>query len=71
MELLRKGLSLFGLDSLADQQSAPDEIVALATRRQEARGLGVFDEADRLREEVEAAGWQIRDKPNGFDLVPL
>jgi hypothetical protein len=24
-----------------------------------------------LREEVEAAGWQIRDKPNGFDLVPL
>jgi cysteinyl-tRNA synthetase len=71
VELLRKGLSLFGLESLADQQSAPDEIVALAARRQEARGLGAFDEADRLREEVEAAGWQIRDKPNGFDLVPL
>jgi len=71
VELLRKGLSLFGLESLADQQSAPDEIVALAARRQEARGLGAFDKADRLREEVEAAGWQIRDKPNGFDLVPL
>jgi cysteinyl-tRNA synthetase len=71
VELLRKGLSLFGLESLADQQSAPDEIVALAARRQEARGLGAFDEADRLREELEAAGWQIRDKPNGFDLVPL
>jgi cysteinyl-tRNA synthetase len=71
VELLRKGLSLFGLESLADQQSAPDEIVALAARRQKARGLGAFDEADRLREEVEAAGWQIRDKPNGFDLVPL
>jgi cysteinyl-tRNA synthetase len=71
VELLRKGLSLFGLESLADQQSAPDEIVALAARRQQARGLGAFDEADRLREEVEAAGWQIRDKPNGFDLVPL
>jgi cysteinyl-tRNA synthetase len=71
VELLRKGLSLFGLEGLADQQSAPAEIVAIAARRQEARGLGAFDEADRLREEVEAAGWQIRDKPNGFDLVPL
>jgi cysteinyl-tRNA synthetase len=71
VELLRKGLSIFGLESLADQQAAPDEIVALAARRQEARSLGAFDEADRLREELEAAGWQIRDKPNGFDLVPL
>jgi cysteinyl-tRNA synthetase len=71
VELLRKGLSLFGLESLAEQQSAPAEIVALAARRQEARGSGAFDEADRLREEVEAAGWQIRDKANGFDLVPL
>jgi cysteinyl-tRNA synthetase len=71
LELLLRGLSLFGLGSLAEQESAPEEVVELASRRQEARGRGEFEEADRLRQEVEAAGWQVRDRPDGFDLVPL
>jgi cysteinyl-tRNA synthetase len=71
LELLLRGLSLFGLGSLAEQESAPEEVVELASRRQEARGQGEFEEADRLRQEVEAAGWQVRDRPDGFDLVPL
>ena len=71
LELLLRGLSLFGLGSLAEQESAPEEVVELASRRHEARGRGEFEEADRLRQEVEAAGWQVRDKPDGFDLVPL
>jgi cysteinyl-tRNA synthetase len=70
-DLLLRGLSVFGLASLAEQEAAPAEVVELATRRQEARGRGEFEEADRLRQQVEAAGWEVRDKPDGFDLVPL
>jgi cysteinyl-tRNA synthetase len=70
VDLLRKGLSLFGLDRLAQEQSAPPEVIALATRRQEARGFGAFDEADRLREQIESAGWEVRDIADGFQLVP-
>ena len=55
------------LGSTASEQA----VVTLASRRQEARQRGEFDEADRLREQVEAAGWQVRDRPDGFDLVPL
>jgi cysteinyl-tRNA synthetase len=69
--LLLRGLSVFGLASLADQEAAPAEVVALATRRQEAREHGEFEEADWLREQVESAGWEVRDRPDGFDLVPL
>jgi cysteinyl-tRNA synthetase len=71
VDLLLRGLTLFGLASLAEQQAAPAEVVELASRRKEARERGEFDEADRLRQEVEAAGWEVRDKADGFDLVPL
>ena len=71
LELLLRGFSLFGLAGLAEQEPAPAEVVELASQRQKARSRGEFDEADRLREQVEAAGWEVRDKPDGFDLVPL
>jgi cysteinyl-tRNA synthetase len=71
IDLLLRGLTLFGLESLAEQEAAPAGVVELASRRKEARERGEFDEADRLRQEVEAAGWEVRDKPEGFDLVPL
>jgi cysteinyl-tRNA synthetase len=70
LELLRRGLSVFGLESLAQEQSAPPEVIALATRREDARRLGAFDEADRLRDEIGSAGWEVRDIANGFQLVP-
>ena len=69
-ELLRRGLDLFGLASLADEQHAPAEIVELAERRQHARAQRDFDEADRLRKVIEAAGWEARDVADGFQLVP-
>src|SRR5438034_10473632 len=69
-ELLRRGLQLFGLGSLAKQESAPPEIVDLATRRQEARSAGDFAEADRLRGAIEELGWTIRDVGEGFQLIP-
>jgi cysteinyl-tRNA synthetase len=70
LDLLARALGVFGLGSLAERQDAPAEFVDLATRRKQARERGEFDEADRLRKEIESAGWEVRDKPDGFDLVP-
>jgi cysteinyl-tRNA synthetase len=69
-DLLRRGLEVFGLESLAESVEAPRELVSLAERRQEARARGDFDEADRLREEIDGAGWAVRDVAEGFQLVP-
>ena len=55
---------------------APPEVVELAEQRQAARGGRDFDEADRLRAEIEAAGWEVRDgagrlpaRPAGSDAA--
>jgi cysteinyl-tRNA synthetase len=69
-DLLRRALDVFGLASLAEQQEAPPEVVELAKRREEARAQRDFEEADRLRAEIEAAGWEARDVAEGFQLVP-
>src|SRR4051812_11187606 len=55
LEPLRRGLTLFGLGSLAEQEEAPPELHELARRRQEARVARDFAEADRLRAQIEAA----------------
>ena len=69
-DLLRRALDLFGLESLAQRADAPAEIVELAERRRAARAERRFDEADRLRDEIEAAGWEARDVADGYQLVP-
>jgi cysteinyl-tRNA synthetase len=69
-ELLRRGLDVFGLASLAEQREPPAQIVELAERRQEARQARDFEEADRLRAQIEASGWEARDVSEGFQLVP-
>jgi cysteinyl-tRNA synthetase len=69
-ELLRRALGIFGLESLAEEEKAPAEVVELAARRQAARDSRNFAEADRLRGELEAAGWEARDEPGGYRLVP-
>jgi cysteinyl-tRNA synthetase len=70
-ELLLRALRVFGLESLAVEDEAPEDVVALAERRQEARAAHDFDEADRLRGELESAGWQARDEAGGYRLVRL
>ena len=68
-DLLRRALDVFGLASLAGVEQAPPDVVELAERRQRARSQRDFDEADRLRAEIEAAGWEARDVADGFRLV--
>jgi cysteinyl-tRNA synthetase len=48
----------------------PAEVAALADRRAEARAGRDFETSDRLREELAALGWEMRDRDGGFDLVP-
>jgi cysteinyl-tRNA synthetase len=69
-DLLRRALDLFGLGPLAESEAAPVDVVELAERRRAARAAGEFDEADRLREQIDTAGWEVRDVENGFRLVP-
>ena len=69
-DLLRRALDIFGLASLAEAADAPPEIVELAERRRQARAARDFGEADRLRAQIEAAGWEARDVSDGFQLVP-
>jgi cysteinyl-tRNA synthetase len=69
LDLLRRGLEVFGLGSVAEREEAPPDVVELAERRARARADRDYDESDRLRDELAAAGWTMRDKPGGYDLV--
>ena len=68
-DLLRRGLAIFGLESLAEADEAPDDVVALAVQRLSMRATGDFAEADRLRSQIEEAGWDVRDEADTFRLV--
>ena len=48
----------------------PDDILSAAHARAAARAAGDWDEADRLRAEIEAAGWKIADRGTDFALTP-
>ena len=72
---LREMLQILALDNLLDVGAAdgePDaEALALLERRETARAARDFAEADRLREELAAQGWQVRDSADGPQLVPI
>jgi cysteinyl-tRNA synthetase len=50
--------------------AAPDAIVERARLRAAARERRDWSEADRLRAEIEAAGWKIVDRGTNFELAP-
>jgi cysteinyl-tRNA synthetase len=69
---LRKMLWVLGLESLlAPTAEAPGDVRELAQLRDVARGARDFAAADRLREEIAALGWEVRDGPGGSELIPL
>jgi cysteinyl-tRNA synthetase len=70
LDLVYPVLALFGLAGLAEEQVAPAELHELAQLRREARTQGEYGRADELREQIEAAGWEVRDDPGGYRLVP-
>jgi hypothetical protein len=48
----------------------PDEVLAAAHARSRARSSRQWSEADRLRAEIEAAGWTVVDRGTDFALSP-
>ena len=67
---LRLMLWLLGLETLLDaQDDAPEAAVALMEAREVARAARDWPEADRLRDELTALGWQVRDSADGPSLV--
>ena len=62
-------LGVLGLGALAEADPAPAEVEDLAKARDEARVRRDYAESDRLREEIAARGWEVRDTAQGHDLV--
>jgi len=69
---LRDMLSVLGLDDLLEvpEVRAPTEVTELAGAREHARASRDYAEADRLRDQIRAHGWEVRDGPDGPELLP-
>ncbi len=69
---LRAMLDVLGLAKLLDRQSfeVPADVMSLADAREQARVERDFARADALREELRALGWEVRDGPDGPELLP-
>jgi cysteinyl-tRNA synthetase len=69
---LHEMLAVLGLESLlAAPEQAPEHVRELALQREQARHDRDFAAADRLRDEIAALGWEVRDGSGGFELIPL
>ena len=67
---LEEMLPLLGLESLlAPAEAADPEAERLLAEREEARAARDFERADRLRDELAARGYEVRDTPEGPRLV--
>jgi cysteinyl-tRNA synthetase len=69
LDLLSRGLRLFGL-SVLEAAEAPPEVRGLADERARAREEGRFDDADNLRGRIEDEGWEVQDVAEGYRLIP-
>jgi cysteinyl-tRNA synthetase len=68
---LREMVGVLGLEVLLEaEEGAPEAARELAERRAAAREAKDWAEADRLRDELRAMGWEVRDGPQGPELVP-
>jgi len=71
---LREMLGVLGLENLLDAPAGgaqPDAAAReLLSRRETARAARDFAAADRLRDELAAIGWEVRDRPGGPELRP-
>jgi cysteinyl-tRNA synthetase len=75
---LREMLEILGLGDLAALGAVGGDVagidpgaIALLEQREAARGERDFAAADRLREELNARGWEIRDGAGGSELIPI
>ena len=62
------GVVFFGR---AEKAQAPAEVMALLEQRAAARAAKNWAESDRLRDEIAAAGWSVKDSRDGQTLSPI
>jgi cysteinyl-tRNA synthetase len=63
------GMELFG--AVEDIAAIDPEAHRLAQEREQARQQRDFARADALREQIRTQGWEVRDGPEGPELIPL
>jgi cysteinyl-tRNA synthetase len=70
---LREMFDVLGLANLLEHErtEAPAEVRELRDARERARASRDFAQADRLRDELRARGWEVRDGAGGPELLPL
>jgi cysteinyl-tRNA synthetase len=74
---LREMLGVLGLgeltplETVGDVASIDPEAVSLLEQRERARARRDYKAADQLREEIRALKWEIRDGPDGPELIPI
>ncbi|MCG8572338.1 MAG: cysteine--tRNA ligase [Spirochaetes bacterium] len=69
IELLDHMDQVFALDLLkAEEQSIPKEIIELANERLQARKDKNWNLADEIRAKINAQGFNVMDKADGYDL---
>jgi cysteinyl-tRNA synthetase len=69
---LREMLTVLGLENLLDRGREPGaDDLELLEQRNAARAAKDWGEADRLRDELTARGWSVRDTAGGAELVAL
>jgi len=61
---------LSALEAVGDVAGTDPEAASLLEQREQARTSRDFDTADRIREELRSRGWEIRDGPDGPELIP-
>jgi cysteinyl-tRNA synthetase len=67
--LLSRALEIFGLASLARRAEVPADVLEMSEQRDAARRNRDFALADKIRADIEAAGWDVRDDPSGASLL--
>ena len=74
---LREMLGVLGLGELMARDhagvmdSVDPEALALLEQREQARRDRDYEAADQIREQLSAQGWEIRDGPDGPELIAL
>jgi cysteinyl-tRNA synthetase len=71
---LREMLDVLGLANLLEAEAGPEpdaRALKLLAERERARAERDFAAADRLRDELRALGWEVRDGPAGPELLPV
>ena len=63
------GLKLFTKDR--SSVAAPNDVRKLAEERVAARKAGDWAKADKLRDQIHASGWQVKDSKDGYALEKL